>query len=271
MKKRVIYTALFGAYDQIIEPEEVDTNCDYICFTDRVDCQSDVWTFCIVQSDLPPNLANRQYKALPQIYLKEYKQSLYIDANIGLKKSPSSLFDKYLQYGDMAIPRHPFRDCIYEELERCVYSGKIIKEKALFLEKKYEMEGFPRNFGLGENNIILRRHDSDALNNLMMLWYQFIMNDCERDQVSLFYLAWRESFNIKLISESSKRPNPFFYFRPHLHALPVSPAKRIIKFISFRRADNFFFYFMSSIIDQVYGVSRFIVKSIRKILPNFII
>ena len=41
--KLVIYTAFTGNYDELKEPEFIDENCDYVCFTENPDLESDTW------------------------------------------------------------------------------------------------------------------------------------------------------------------------------------------------------------------------------------
>jgi len=64
--KLVVYTALFGDYDDLIEPKEKFEGCDFICFTDQKHLTSDIWEIRLVEEcDLPPNMMNRKYKILP--------------------------------------------------------------------------------------------------------------------------------------------------------------------------------------------------------------
>ena len=41
--KYTILTCLFGDYDTLKDPEEIDEDAKYICITDRKDLQSNVW------------------------------------------------------------------------------------------------------------------------------------------------------------------------------------------------------------------------------------
>ena len=41
--KYTILTCLFGDYDTLKDPEEIDEDAIYICITDRKDLQSNVW------------------------------------------------------------------------------------------------------------------------------------------------------------------------------------------------------------------------------------
>lgn len=48
-EKVLIYTAIFGNYDVITEPQYVDEYCDYICFTDNKNLHSKVWKMIYIK------------------------------------------------------------------------------------------------------------------------------------------------------------------------------------------------------------------------------
>ena len=63
----VIYTAIIGDYDTLKEPEYIDENCDYICFTDNWELTSDIWQIRLVENtSLDSTRLQRMYKVLPQ-------------------------------------------------------------------------------------------------------------------------------------------------------------------------------------------------------------
>ena len=69
--KIAIYTAFTGDYDTLKQPEFIDENCDYICFTDNPDLESDLWTIIqMEESVLDNNRKAKQYKLLPHKYLR---------------------------------------------------------------------------------------------------------------------------------------------------------------------------------------------------------
>lgn len=254
MARNVVYTALFGDYDSLIDPLVKDTNvdCDFICFTDQPNLSSQVWDIRLVEdNDLPPNLLNRRYKMLPHIYLKDYDASLYIDANIGIKRDPSDLFNRLSKKSPVFIPNHPFRSCLYEELNVCEKEGKISSELKDQIHKKYLTEGLPKTNGLTENNIILRLHHHQRVVALMNEWWNLVLKFCPRDQITLPYLLWKMEMSVSLLKEDSKHPNSYFYFRPHKHSITGSNyLKKSLINISLRRADNYFYYFFSRGLDQ---------------------
>ena len=80
-KNYVVYTALFGDYDDLLEPVP-SNDCDYICFTDNTQLQSNIWKVQIVSGNLSAKMMNRLYKIKPHKYLKNYKASIYVDSII---------------------------------------------------------------------------------------------------------------------------------------------------------------------------------------------
>jgi hypothetical protein len=130
--KLVVYTALFGDFDDLIEPKEKFEGCDFICFTDQKHLASDVWEIRLIEEcDLPPNMMNRKYKILPHLFLSQYEWSLYVDANIAILSNPMDLANKYLSKYDMAVPKHFARDCVYDEAKECVILGKTKYDETL--------------------------------------------------------------------------------------------------------------------------------------------
>ena len=78
--KLVIYTAFTGNYDELKEPEFIDENCDYVCFTENPDLESDTWEIVQMEkSTLDDNRKAKQYKLFANRYFSNYKYSLFPD------------------------------------------------------------------------------------------------------------------------------------------------------------------------------------------------
>ncbi len=218
--KFVVYTALFGDYDDLIDPKENYEGCDFICFTDQKHLKSDIWEIRLIEEcDLPPNMMNRKYKILPHLFLSEYDWSLYVDANIVILNNPFELAKNYLSNKIFLLPKHPSRDCIYEEARACLKFNKTKYKETNLQIKKYKSEKFPKRFGLGENNIIFRRHNELALKKLMIEWWNELNNYTKRDQLSLGYILWKNDFYFNYIKESSRIKNDYFDFIFHKEEL----------------------------------------------------
>lgn len=235
MDKLVIYTALFGNYDNLFEPKKAYANCDFICFTDQENLKSNIWDFVIVGSTIDsPSMENRKYKLNPHKYLSNYKSSLYIDANIIIKKNPYDLVKSYLEKSNFLMPKHPLRNCIYEEAKICAALNLAPIIKSLKQVKKYRKIGFPESFGLGENNILLRNHNNTEVIKLMKTWSFEINNETQRDQLSLGYALWKNNQNFCHINENTRLTNNFFGYINHRNSLPKFYLVRLMLPFKFR-------------------------------------
>lgn len=192
--KKVIYTALFGKYDDLLEPEIYD-GWDYVCFTDDKDLTSKIWKIIYVGTkEYPNNLMNRMFKWLPHKFLEEYDISLYIDSNVVLLHNPDPLIEKYLTNFMFAAPKHP-GECLYRDSSGCVVLNKSNIHDTFDQIKYYVQEGFPENFGLSENAVLLRKHNKEEVIELMeSVWDNLLHWKTKRDQLSLFYCIWKIDF-----------------------------------------------------------------------------
>jgi len=216
MKHFVVYTALFGDYDTLPDiPSEYLNYCDFICFTNNRSINVNNWTILFVDSDLSPILLNRMYKILPHVFLPNYFSSLYIDSNIILKGNPIKLYDRYLTKYDLLFPRHFARNCAYDEYFECVRLGKINIYKGLKQMIFYKRKGLPRNFGLSENNIILRNHYKPNIKSIMEFWWDQFLKFPYRDQLSLPYVIYSFNYKYYFIDETSRLENDFFVYSFH--------------------------------------------------------
>lgn len=233
--KFVVYTALFGDYDNLIDPKKKYEGCDFVCFTDQKHLQSDIWDIRIIEDiDLPLNMMNRRYKILPHLFLKDYEYSLYIDSNITLLNNPFNLFEKYLKDNIIAVPNHGRRFCIYEEAKKCIEMGKVDEIVANSQMAYYEADGYPKLNGLAEMNIIFRQHNNYKIIKLMEDWWEQLNKFSKRDQLSFCYVAWKNNINYKLIDESSRRKNKYFFAECHKHDPFYNKMKRYIKKIYYK-------------------------------------
>lgn len=236
MLKIVVYTALFGDYDELPEPGEKYKNCDFVCFTDQKKISSNIWQIIYVErTNESATMMNRKYKLLPHKFLKNYDISLYIDANIILKKNPYALVIDYLDRNVFLMPKHSHRNCLYDEAKVCVGQKKSSLKRTVKQMKIYRKEGFPKKYGLGENNILLRKHNDKKVIKLMEFWYNELLNRTQRDQLSLGFSLWKNDMVFSYINENSRILNDYFTYKPHKnnHAV-VSVFSKLSSSIRFR-------------------------------------
>src|ERR1043165_9105378 len=96
MPKTVVYTAIYGGKDVLIEPAVVPPDCDFVCFTDS-DLHSKTWNIRNVPaSSTDPVRSAKVFKVLPHRYFPEYDYSVWIDGNILLRGDVNELISQYL-------------------------------------------------------------------------------------------------------------------------------------------------------------------------------
>lgn len=247
----VVYTAVFGDYDHVhaVNPE---WGCDFVCFTDNPKLVSPGWRVVIVQlKGESPAQANRRYKMLPHEYLAGYERSLYVDGNIKIVADPTLLFKKYLEKGVIAIPKHQDRNCAYVEARLCIKLGRVNKEITEQQMSRYANEGFPKNFGMTENNIILRRHNDKKVISMMEAWWAEYCSGGRRDQLSLPYLIWKHKIDVLEVVEGPRMSTKFFSL--DLHAIDKSKSfiRRLARHANARRHLSYFYLLISKVVSLV--------------------
>ena len=156
---------------------------------------------------------SRIQKILAHKFIKtEY--SIWIDGNLKLLSDPQSLVDKYLNGYDIAVFKHPIRNCLYKEAIECAKRGLDSSEIIIEQVKSYEDEGYPKENGLGENMMILRRHTKkvEQFNNA---WWAEYCRFSVRDQLSFMYCADKVGLPVNLIDEQFIENNGR-YFRGNI-------------------------------------------------------
>ena len=88
---KVIYTAIIGGYDTLVEPDYKPEGWDFVCFTDR-DLESDTWD---IRKTLPLYTDNtrtaRKHKLLPHRLFPDYEYSFWLDGNIKVRDDVNEL------------------------------------------------------------------------------------------------------------------------------------------------------------------------------------
>lgn len=215
IKKLVVYTAVFGDYDELYDPEYVDVNCDYICFTDNNNLYSDVWDIRYIdKAYVDPNRAAKIYKILPHHYFSEYDWSIWIDANCTIKGSMLELLLSSVGISNMAFLIHTERNCIYDEADKCIKWNKDREDIILKQISKYRNEGYPDKNSLICGSCIIRKHNDSSIKKLMEYWWEEICNYSRRDQISFNYAAWKEIIFYDLMKIHTFE-NPYFITRTH--------------------------------------------------------
>jgi hypothetical protein len=122
------------------------------------------------------------------------------------------LIDHCLGRNDIALSKHPRRNCLYQELEHCVKVQKENRETADRIKEKYLKNGFPSNFGLYLNGFIIRRN-TDHIKQLNEMWWNEYSSGSERDQFSLMNCLWKMGIPVNSTATEAKEKRYYRIFR----------------------------------------------------------
>jgi lipopolysaccharide biosynthesis glycosyltransferase len=200
---KVVYTCIVQHYDELMQPYYISADWDYVCFTDSPDLIRHgivgVWEIRPLSDErLSATKRNRWHKMHPHILFPTYEESIYVDGNINILTN--YIFDQITKRDScILLPQHFRRNCTYHEIEALLNSHRISDEdKSLLIAHRrfLEHEGFPKEFGLSENNLIYRRHHDDLIVKLMREWWEMYELYSSRDQASMAYVFWKNDMSL---------------------------------------------------------------------------
>ncbi len=219
MSNSVVYTSIFGGYDEIIK-QNLPGGWDWKCFSEENSLS--------LYTDNNRNA--KRFKVLPHRYLQNYEYSIFIDGNMTIRGDVNKLVDKYLSNSNVAFFSHDnnfldSRNCAYKEAETIFQLGEknmqITPERGILNYKdnpniikqqmeRYSMVGFPQDNGLITGMVILRRHNEKDCIETMEDWWTEIKYNSKRDQLSFNYCAWKNGLKFNYMDGDS-RDNEYFY------------------------------------------------------------
>jgi len=225
MNSRVVYTSIFGKYDDLIE-QNLPIGWDWECFSEKNSLS--------LYADNNRNA--KRFKILPHRYLQDYEYSIFIDGNMTVIGNINEMIERYLSDSNVAFFSHSnnvldTRNCIYDESNTILNSGKMWMQKTPERGKlnwkddpnvitnqmdRYKKDGYPENNGLITGMVILRRHNEKDCIETMEDWWTEIKYNSKRDQLSFNYVAWRNNLKFNYIDGDS-RNNKYFIrdTKPH--------------------------------------------------------
>jgi len=236
MNKKVIYTCIVGGYDSLMQPAVVDESFDYICFSnDYSESKIGIWEIRPIPFEHEDKTRLSRYvKILPHIALPEYEYSLWIDGNIRI--TGREFYDAVNKaiVGDnlMCSLPHPWRECIYLEITTCYLIRKFNLRTSVRIKNYLKESGVPRNYGLYENNVILRKHNDVKIVQIDEQWWAEFNKYSKRDQLSLILVFKRNDFrpNLLLGKGICARNAPYLSYIPHAYNKKPTP-KFILPFV----------------------------------------
>ena len=188
--KIAVVTSSIGT-NRLLDPIPFE-GVDYHAFVDDNAANNKWITHPVVKFSNDPTYTNRRnakvYKILPFAFLPEYDYFFWVDSTHILEANPLEVIEKYLNNTDIAVFKHPERDCIYPE-------GKIVMDINFdhlnLVEDQlafYKDLCYPENNGLYELPVRVQRNT--ALTQRMgWMWWEQICMFSSRDQISFPFVC----------------------------------------------------------------------------------
>lgn len=187
----IIYTCITNNKDNELPSIPIVKGCKYIYFSDK-DYKNKDWEHRPLWFEhVDPRRVARWHKVNSHLLFPVEEFVLWVDGNIIMDKNPLE-FKKLLEATDLFIltMKHPIRNCLYEEF-RAVHQYRLDDYEVLRKqENKYLKEGMPRDDGLPETCVFLRKHTKKC-EEFNESWWNEIKNYSKRDQLSITYVLWK--------------------------------------------------------------------------------
>jgi hypothetical protein len=188
--KIAVITSSIGS-NKLLDPISFE-GVDYHAFVDD-NTANDKWIIHpVIDFSSDPIYKNRRnakvYKILPFTFLPEYNYYFWVDSTHILEKNPFEVIDKYLIDSDVAVFKHPERNCIYPEGKIVVdikYDHPNLVEDQLDF---YRDIGYPENNGLYELPARVQRN-TELTRRMGWMWWEQICMFSSRDQISFPFVC----------------------------------------------------------------------------------
>lgn len=189
MKKIAVVTAAAGISELIPVSNFLD-NVDYHAFVEEQYLNvSDNWIrHKLLQFSVDGVFRDRRnakvYKVLPHLFLPGYDYYFWVDSTHCLEVDPHEVIDTYLNGSDIALFKHQYRDCVYEEshhIKAVNYDYPDLLDNQVAF---YRGVGYPPNSGLYELPCRVQRN-TELTQRMGLMWWEQICKFSSRDQMSL--------------------------------------------------------------------------------------
>lgn len=194
----------------------------YTSFTDGYDVpRNDIIK---VQPDLNfPNPANSVHVTKWRYWDYGISSSfnIWVDGSIYLLR-PEQYYIDLLGDFDICLFQHPWRNCIYEEIKetaRINYENEALANSVI---AKLEKDGYPKNNGLAETGVLIRK-DSELMRRFCAEVWKEIKNGSHRDQFYFNYVLSKfPELKVKYLPPSVRTHEAFNMIGHLKHYSPVN-------------------------------------------------
>lgn len=192
----IIYTAIFGGIDKVLDPPHPTRCWRYICFSDR-DMASKVYEVIKVPvpKDMSPRRLARFYKINSHLVLPPHQISIWHDGNVKQQMDIGKIVKKY---GRFVTVTHQERTRVKDEVRTCEARKRDDPKKMWAQYNRYIDEGFKDDKGLACTRILIREN-TPAIRSFNELWWSEIKRGSKRDQISFPYVVWKTGLTPRYI------------------------------------------------------------------------
>lgn len=193
MKKIAVLTSSIGINKDLTKPKFLN-KADYHAFLvkdEGVDVKG--WNVHkAIEFSSDPKYKNRRnakiYKIIPHLVLPGYDYYFWMDATHSLEMDPEEVVEKYLSDSDIAVFKHPERNCIYEESKFIKKIGfdyiNLIEDQMSF----YRDMKYPSENGLYELSSRIQKN-TELTQTMGLMWWEQICMFSSRDQLSFPFVC----------------------------------------------------------------------------------
>lgn len=204
VQKIAVYTCITGNYDELkeIDKKLLEKDIDYYCFTNNKNIKSNTWKIIYIEDfSLTNHMLNRKIKMLGHELINNYDILVWIDGNVSLKKKITTFLKEQcnLEKYPFCAFKHPDRNCIYDEATACVRLKKDKKDIIVKQMEFYKKDNYPRNNGLCEMAIFVKKPKDRKVIETMKLWYEMLNKYSKRDQLSFMWCVTKTSLDIEIL------------------------------------------------------------------------
>jgi hypothetical protein len=216
IRRKVVYTAMFGQFDDVHDPIIELPGWDMLFFTDAK-LKSNKWEIVNVskKEEFDNIQMSRYYKILPHLHLKNYDTSLWVDASILICKPIDEFVNFITNDVKMGIYQHTKNwKTEFDVMNYWCRDMNVLNTQM----SDYQKDGFDTNKTIMSGNVILREHVDDKVIQAMQLWWeQFNKYYIKRDQISLAYSIWKSNLSVNFFPGLFPRGDRNIYFRNFCH------------------------------------------------------
>ncbi len=201
--KIVVFTAAIGETDVVRPPKTVDSNAEYLCFTDRRGDVAAPYERIAVPSADDGMLAARKIKALADHpRLADAAVTLWHDASYALRRNLNWL-RRAIVTSDLVAMSHPRRTQLEAEALAIARYGYVTPAVALAHVERYRAAGFNRT-GITASGLLGRRA-SPNMTAFNRRWWDELQQWGGRDQGSIDFCAWASGITVEHLPGTVRR------------------------------------------------------------------